>query len=49
MAANASTMMFEGWTRLIEQAGLTLHSWQQERLVIKDEVRGILQRYGLTA
>jgi ubiquinone/menaquinone biosynthesis C-methylase UbiE len=48
MAANASTMMFEGWTRLIEQAGLTLHSWQQERLVIKDEVRGILQRYGLT-
>ena len=47
MAANASTLVFEGWTHLIEQAGLTLHMWEKEHVVLKDEVRGLLQRYGL--
>lgn len=46
MAANASTMVFEEWTHLIEQAGLTLHTWEKGRVVIKDEVLGLVQRYG---
>jgi ubiquinone/menaquinone biosynthesis C-methylase UbiE len=46
MAANASTMVFEEWTHLMEQAGLTIVTWEKGRVVIKNEVRGLLQRYG---
>lgn len=46
MAAEASTLVFEEWTHLIEQAGLSLVTWEKGRIEIKDEVRGLLQRYG---
>ena len=48
MAAEASTLAFEGWTDLLEHAGLTLTTWEKGRIEIKDEVRGLLQRYGLS-
>lgn len=46
MAAEASTMVFEEWSHLLEQAGLTLVTWEKGRIEIKKEVRGLLQRYG---
>lgn len=48
MAAEASTMVFEEWIHLLEGAGLTPISWRKARIVLKDEVRGLLQRYGLS-
>lgn len=47
MAAQASTMTFDRWTHLIEQAGLTPVKWEKGRINIKDEVRGLVHRYGL--
>ena len=37
-------MIFNG----IEQTGLTPLSCEEKRIVIKDEVRGLLQRYGIS-
>ena len=46
MAANASTFELEGWVRLLKQAGLELVSSHVQTMEIKDEARGLLQRYG---
>ncbi len=47
MAAEASTLAFEGWNHLLQEAGLTPVYAQKYQIQIKDEVRGLLQRYGL--
>ncbi|TFH36431.1 MAG: class I SAM-dependent methyltransferase [Anaerolineales bacterium] len=46
MAANASTFEMEAWIHLLEQAGLELVSSHVQGIEIKDEARGLLQRYG---
>ena len=46
MAANASTLPFDGWVGLFESAGLNMIYKQTGRIEIKNEVRGIIQRYG---
>jgi ubiquinone/menaquinone biosynthesis C-methylase UbiE len=45
-AANASTLSAEGYAQLLEQAGLELISRQVHSITLKDETRGLVQRYG---
>ena len=46
MAANASTLTFDAWVDLLESAELKMQYKQRGRLEIKNEARGIIQRYG---
>lgn len=48
MAAEASIHQIDGWVQLVKDAGLRVISEQEDKIVIKDEVRGIVQRFGIT-
>lgn len=48
MAAEATIHQIDGWIQLIKDAGLNVISEDEEPIVIKDEVVGIIQRFGIS-